>query len=299
MSPASGAIVMGTGIVSVALLLDGRVTLSRVLLACTAAAWIVLGGLLGRRWFRDRARVRVEAGSPVALTGVAGTAVLGTRLTLLGWTWAGIALLAGAVVLWVVLLGTVLAHRPLPTAGSAFMLTVATESVALLGVAVAVHERADWLLALSFAPFVLGLASYPVVLARFDVRQLAVGAGDHWVSGGALAICALAAADITTGTHALSMLPGEGAALKGLSVGLWALAMLWLPALVVAEALHPRRRYDVRRWSTVFPVGMYAACSFAVANAAGTPGIEDFARAWIWVAVAVWLVVVAGMARRG
>jgi hypothetical protein len=61
MSPASGAIVMGTGIVSVALLLDGRVTLSRVLLVCTAAAWIVLGGLLAGRWLRDRARVRVAA----------------------------------------------------------------------------------------------------------------------------------------------------------------------------------------------------------------------------------------------
>jgi hypothetical protein len=296
MSPASGAIVMGTGIVSVALLLDGRVTLSRLLLVCTAAAWVVLGGLLGRRWFRDRARVLVEAGSPVALTGVAGTAVLGTRLALLGWTWAAVALLAATVALWVVLLAAVLAHWPPPTAGSAFMLTVATESVALLGVAVAVGERADWLLALSLVPFALGLASYPVVLVRFDLRQLAVGPGDHWVSGGALAICALAAADVTTGAHALAMLPH--ALLRDVSVGLWSLAMLWLPPLVVAEALHPRRRYDVRRWSTVFPVGMYAACSFAVGHAAGAPAITDFARAWVWVAVAVLVVVSAAMVAR-
>jgi hypothetical protein len=44
------------------------------------------------------------------------------------------------------------------------------------------------------------------------------------------------------------------------------LTMLWLPVLLLDEALHPRPRYDVRRWSTVFPVGMYAACSFAVAT---------------------------------
>lgn len=65
------------------------------------------------------------------------------------------------------------------------------------------------------------------------------------------------------------------------------------------EALHPRLGYDVRRWSTVFPVGMYAACSFIVGVAASAPAITDFARVWVWVAVAVWLVVFAAMLRRG
>jgi tellurite resistance protein TehA-like permease len=55
----------------------------------------------------------------------------------------------------------------------------------------------------------------------------------------------------------------------------------------------------VRRWSTVFPVGMYAACSFLVGAAAHAPGITDFARVWIWVAVAVWLVVFVAMLGRG
>jgi hypothetical protein len=60
--------------------------------------------------------------------------------------------------------------------------------------------------------------------------------------------------------------------------------MAWLPVLVAGEALPPRRGFDARRWSTVFPVGMYAAMSHAV-------GISGFARAWTWVAVAVWAVV--------
>ena len=57
-------------------------------------------------------------------------------------------------------------------------------------------------------------------------------------------------------------------------------------------------RYDLRRWSTVFPVGMYAACSFVVGAVASVPAITDFARVWVWVAVAVWLAVLAGLARR-
>jgi tellurite resistance protein TehA-like permease len=74
--------------------------------------------------------------------------------------------------------------------------------------------------------------------------------------------------------------------------------MLWLPILVVAEARWPRTTYDVARWSTVFPVGMYAACSFVVGAVASAPAITDFARVWVWVAVTVWLTVLVGLARR-
>ena len=44
---------------------------------------------------------------------------------------------------------------------------------------------------------------------------------------------------------------------------------------------------------------MYAACSFTVGDANGAPPITDFARAWVWVAVSVWLVTFAAMLRRG
>ena len=47
--PASGAVVMGTGIVSIALSLDGTETLSRVLLAARRRVWVALGLLLPAR----------------------------------------------------------------------------------------------------------------------------------------------------------------------------------------------------------------------------------------------------------
>jgi hypothetical protein len=43
---------------------------------------------------------------------------------------------------------------------------------------------------------------------------------------------------------------------------------------------------------------MYAACSFIVGALTPTPGITDFARAWVWVALVVWLIVFAAMRRR-
>lgn len=297
--PASGAVVMGTGIVSIGLSLDGRETLSRVLLVADALAWVALGVLLAGRALFDRARVRRDAGSPAALTGVAGAAVLGTRLTLLGWSWAGIALLLVALCFWLLLLGPVLSNWVTPTAGVSLLLTVSTESLAVLAVAIAGRDGVRWLLDAALAPFLLGLALYAFVIARFDPRQLAVGRGDHWITGGALAISTLAAGDLTVAARALDTLGDVRGALEALSLALWALTIAWLPVLVAAELARPRLGYDVRRWSTVFPVGMYAACSFLTGAAAHAPAITDFARVWVWAGAAVWLVVTAAMVHRG
>ena len=297
--PASGAVVMGTGIVSIALSLDRQETLSRILLAFAAVAWLALGLLLAGRALRDRERVHREARSPAALAGVAGTAVLGTRLTLLGWDWAAIALLVIAAAFWLVLLTPVLTHWVTPTVGVSLVLTVSTESLAVLSAGLAASERTVWLLDAALAPFLLGLALYVFVICRFDFGQLAVGRGDHWITGGALAISTLAAGRITLAAKSLATLGGIAGTLKVVAVVLWALTIAWLPVLLTAEALRPRLRYDVRRWSTVFPVGMYAACSFVVGVAATAPAITDFARVWVWVGVAVWLITFTGMTRRG
>jgi hypothetical protein len=49
----------------------------------------------------------------------------------------------------------------------------------------------------------------------------------------------------------------------------------------------------------VFPLGMYAACSFVVGALVTATAITDFARVWVWVSAAVWVVVFAAMLRRG
>ncbi|MGI8506010.1 MAG: tellurite resistance/C4-dicarboxylate transporter family protein [Solirubrobacteraceae bacterium] len=296
--PASGGVVMGTGIVSTALSLDGSETLSRILLVVAGCVWLALGVLLAGRAAVERPRLRHEARFPAALTGVAGTAVLGTRLAVLGWGWAGVALLVVALVLWAALLTPVLTHWTRPTVGVSLMLTVSTESLAVLAATLAAREHADWLLYAALAPFLLGLGFYGFVIVRLDPRQVGVGRGDHWITGGALAICALAGGRIALGAKALATL-GGGGIVEDLTLALWVLAMLWLPLLLLGEAMRPRPRYDVRRWATIFPLGMYAACSFVVGTVAGASAIVSFARVWVWVATATWLVVFGAMLLRG
>ena len=241
-SPADcGAVVMGTGIVSLALSLDGRETLARLLLTLTALAWLVLVPLFAGQV----ARARRELEAPGSLTAVAGTAVLRRRST--------------------------------PTVGAAFLVTVATESLAALAGEVAVGEDARWLLDAALAPFLLGLVLYPVVAVRFDRRQVTSGRGDHWVAGGALAISALAGAEIVSGADGLSTLGAVAPIVQAVAVVAWVLAALWLPVLVAGELVQPRLRYSPRRWSTVFPEGMYAASSLALGAVTQAGAMTGFA----------------------
>jgi tellurite resistance protein TehA-like permease len=180
-----------------------------------------------------------------------------------------------------------------------FVLSVATEGLAVLAAALAVSYRAGWLLAVAIAGLVLGLAFYVFAAARFDLRELVNGHGDHWVAGGALAISTLAAASVTQAGAALGLLSGQHPALTAGTLVLWCLALAWLLPLLTAEVLRPRPDYDVRRWATVFPLGMYAACSFATGQITGITGMTDFGQIWTWVAFTASLLALAGLLRRG
>ena len=58
--PAAGAEVMGTGIVPVALSLDGDETISRTLLVSAAPMWVTLAVLVPMRAGRDRVRLLAD-----------------------------------------------------------------------------------------------------------------------------------------------------------------------------------------------------------------------------------------------
>jgi tellurite resistance protein TehA-like permease len=296
--PAAGAIVLGTGNVSVALASARSHTLSVILLTIAATIWLGLGLLLAHRAIRDLPGVRRQARLPAALTSVAATAVLGARATGLGWSGVAGALLALATLLWLILLAPVLSRPRAKAGGVAFMPTVSTQSLAILAAQLAVRTHAVWLLYTSLALLALGLGLYGLVLTRFDFRQLLVGRGDHWVSGGALAISALAAARLTLGARELHHLSGAAGSLHTLTLALWILSAVWLPPLIVSEAIRPRLSYDLRRWATVFPMGMYAACSFDAGRAAAVSGLTDFGHVWAWIAFALWVIVFVAMLGR-
>jgi tellurite resistance protein TehA-like permease len=296
--PASGAVVMGSGILCVDLYSVGQPVGAAILLWFAAGTWLFLAAVLALRVLCEPARFAREARSPAALTGVAGTGVLGTAFAVHGYYPVAAVMLGLAGVGWALLLTPVLSHWETPVAGVSFLLTVATEGLAVLGATLAVRNGVAWLLIAASAALILGLAFYIVTVTRFAPGQLLTGRGDQWVVGGALAISTLACAKITKAGEALGWLTWMHGFFDVVALVLWCLAMLWLGPLIAAEALRPRLSYDVQRWATVFPLGMYAACSFAVGQVTGITGIGVFARVWTWLAVTVGLLVLAGLIRR-
>jgi tellurite resistance protein TehA-like permease len=295
--PAAGAAVMGTGVESIALRLVGHRLVSSVLLGLAVVLWAALAVSLALRAAHDRAALRAEARSPAALTGVAGTCVLGSGLAMVGCRAVAPVLLGLAALAWLLLQAPVWRHWTTPVDGAHFLVTVAAEAIAVLGAAVALADHARWLALVALALVVLGLALYVVVLARFDARELLTGRGDHWVAGGALAIAALASADLAIAAMRLGTLASLEGALRAGALALCLASLLWVPGLLAGELVRPRLVYDVRRWATVFPVGMYAAASSTVGRLDGSDLLASFARAWAWVGLALWCATAAATLR--
>ena len=290
---------MATGIESVVLRLQGHAALSETFLWLAVAAWGVLAAVVPMRALHGDAAVRTSMRSPSALTAVAGTCVLGTCAVQRGWETVGGMALVVASIVWLGLQPPVWRQWATPATGAAFLTTVSAEALAVLCAGVATTHRAPWLLGVGIALAAAGIALYAVVLASFDTGQLLSGGGDHWVAGGALAIAALASADLASAARGFSWPHWIGHDIAIASAILAGAAAAWLPLLIIGELSRPRFAYDVRRWATVFPVAMYSAAGHAVGRVGGAPALVTLARWWGWVALAVWAAVAAGMLHRG
>ncbi|MGH9133160.1 MAG: C4-dicarboxylate ABC transporter, partial [Ilumatobacteraceae bacterium] len=145
--PGYFALVMATGIIATAAELEDLDVVADVLFVVTAGAYVVLCVLLVTRLVRYPARLFADLTSHskgfAFLTTVAGTNVLGSAAGVIHgwWTVAWIMWTVG-LVLWVVLVYTTLIAVVLrsekPGLGSGingtwFLVTVATESIAVLG----------------------------------------------------------------------------------------------------------------------------------------------------------------------
>jgi Voltage-dependent anion channel len=285
---------MSTGILSTATQDAGLPVLSWALLVLAVLAEVSLGATLVIRLLTDRPGWLADAATPASLTGVAATAVIGARVASIGWTGIAWVLLVLSALLWLVLLPLVLWHWPLPTVGASFLTCVATEGLAVLAGTQGAAAGSRPVVAAGFAAFLFGLILYAVAVARFDWRQMAVGAGDQWVVAGALAITSLAGATLVLAGDRVGLIGGVREPLGLLDLAVWAVALAGYAVLLGCELRWPRWRYDVRRWATVFPMGMTVAASFAVARAERLPALAVLGHVLLWPALAAWALTVAG-----
>jgi tellurite resistance protein TehA-like permease len=164
LSPAYFAMVMATGIVSLAAHLQGLHATARQLFYLNVAAWLVLWLLNVLRMVRHRKRFFADMvdhlRGPGFFTMVAGTAVLGSQFVIFAAGYRVATALAGvALALWVGLTYTIFVAFTIKEnkpsldkgiSGAWLLAVVATQSLAVLSALLAAHAKPPWKLELNF-----------------------------------------------------------------------------------------------------------------------------------------------------
>ena len=323
LAPSGFAIVMATGIVSIAARLLGHDTIGWVLFSANIALYPAVWAVMAARVARFPRGVLTELTShdrgPGFLTAVAATGVLGGQCgayavapALLPW------LLGFATVLWAGLLYGFLAaitlHPAKPAVqhglnGAWLLLVVATESLAVLATYEApLSDAPGPHLFAALAAFLLGGMLYILLMAliayRFAFVPMSAGEleGPWWINMGAVAIATLAGARLMQ----LPVFDAHVALLRQMAgpitVIFWATATFWIPLLVVLFAwkhlaLREPVRYEPGYWSIVFPLGMYTAATEMFSRAAGLPFLRLVPQVFFWLALVSWLLAALGLIR--
>lgn len=287
--PGAPAAAMAAAVLSVCFARTGPLWLSDALFGVAVVVWLALAAAFLAGLPANPVRWVARCAVPPSLNLAAATAVFGTRAALFGADGVAAGLLVAGTVLWLGLLPAVLRHWHTPTVGASFLVCVSTQALAVLAARLAARSGATWLLLPAGAAFVLGLALYAVVLRHVDLRQVVRGHGDHWVISGAVAISALAAAALGDGVG-----PPVGFPMHVVAVVLWWTAIAGSVPLAVGELLAPRLWYDIRRWSTAFPIGVLALAGLTISGAPQHDPLWITGVVLTWLDFALWLLLVVG-----
>jgi len=326
MHPASFALVMATGIVSIACQLLGLPLVAVVLLWTNLAFFVVLWILTGLRVVRFSGRVLADLahhGRSVGFfTTVAATCVVGSQVLVICGAWrAAAGLWMFGIFLWAAVTYTVFtaltikSEKP-PLAeginGGWLVAVVAAQSVSVLGSQLSQTQGfglytphallfclSIWLGGGMLYIWIISLIFYRYTFFTMSPSDLAP---PYWINMGAVAISTLAGAMLIAAAPQSPLLQDLLPFLKGFTLLFWATATWWIPMLLILGTwrhvyMRFPLRYDPLYWGAVFPLGMYTVSTFRLAHAIDAPYLLLIPRVFLYVALTAWTLAMIGLVR--
>jgi tellurite resistance protein TehA-like permease len=320
--PGYFALVMATGIISIAAYLLEMRIVALALLAVNVVAYAVLSVLLLLRLLlffpRIKADIADHVRGPGFFTVIAATCIMGSELVIvLGQYSIAAVLWLVALLLWLVIMYTFFASVTVrenkPTLadglnGAWLIAAVATQSISVLGTLLVKQWPAykEPLLFFTLCMFLLGCMLYLLLITLIFYRFTFVNVTTaqltppYWINMGAVAITTLAGARLILAAAEWSFLSEVLPFLKGFTLFFWAAGSWWIPLLFVFgfwRHVYKRfpLRYDPQYWGMVFPLGMYTVCTFQLSKAINFAPLLAIPRYFIYVAFLGWLMASAGL----
>ncbi len=325
LSPAYFALVMATGVVSIAAWDFQFPVLAMGLFAFNLVAYAVVTGLTALRvmryprlFFADMTDHRL---GPGFFTAVAGSCILGTQFLLMVHSLAAaIVFLTLGTALWIGLTYTIFTaltvKREKPPlekglTGAWLIAVVATQSIAVLAALIArdwpqplrlelnFFALSMWLWGGMFYIWIISLIFYRYTFFIFSPGDLTP---PYWINMGAMAISTLAGARLVQNTPDAPFLASLLPFIKGFTVFYWATGTWWIPMLLVLGVwrhLIQRfpLRYDPLYWGAVFPLGMYTVATMQMAAALDLPFLAPLPPVAFVAALVAWTLACAGLLR--
>ena len=319
--PGYFALVMATGIVAIASDQQNLDLLAEALYVITATAYIILAILLATRMIRYWSNFTADATNHAKgfafLTTVAATNVLASATIVIhGWWELAWVLWWISLALWVTFVYTtliaVVIDRDKPGLqgginGSWFLLTVSTQSIAVVAGLFLTRTDSDALAFTAIAAFTLGIVLYLIVMTmvflRWTFHPLDPTEADPpaWIAAGAVAITVLAGSNLLI---AADRAPARVARLapfiEGLVVMSWATATFWFPLMVaIGVWRHLVRRMPLRYhpsyWAMAFPLGMYGAATSRMLVAIDLDALTLLPKLVLAVSGTAWAIIFGGL----